>query len=154
MRLQQRDMSLKCEIRKGCTPQAPPPTQLRPGLIELQWVWKIRKLGWNRFWLGISRGKNFFFFFFEEVTCKGSFLSFLALLLTLESEYSHSNLNKFEPAELESVKSVKTQLKNKLKDYKQRLENVASLEDKRSEVRFQLRKFETKISQVKKKARR
>ena len=76
------------------------------------------------------------------------------MLLTLESEYSHSNLNTFEPTELESVKSVKTQLKNKLKDYKQRLENVASLEDKRSEVRFQLRKFETKMFQVKKKARR
>ena len=30
--------------------------------------------------------------------------------------------------------SVKNQLKNKLKDYKQRLENVASLEDRRSQV--------------------
>ena len=37
-------------------------------------------------------------------------------------------------AELESVTCTKTQLKSKLKDYKKRLENVAALEDKRSEV--------------------
>ena len=37
-------------------------------------------------------------------------------------------------AELEATISVKTQLKNKLKDYKQRLENVAAVEEKRSKV--------------------
>ena len=43
--------------------------------------------------------------------------------------------------ELESVKAVKSQLKNKLKDYKQRLENVSSLEEKRSEVKIKKKKY-------------
>ena len=45
----------------------------------------------------------------------------------------HSDLKKTQ-AELEATLQVKTQLKNKLKDYKQRLENVAAMEDKRSQV--------------------
>ena len=52
-----------------------------------------------------------------------------------ESKYreTQSDLKKCH-AELEATISVKTQLKNKLKDYKQRLENVAAVEDKRSQV--------------------
>ena len=52
-----------------------------------------------------------------------------------ESKYreTESDLKKCH-AELEATISVKTQLKNKLKDYKQRLENVAAVEDKRSQV--------------------
>ena len=44
-----------------------------------------------------------------------------------------SDLRKTQ-AELEATVQVKTQLKNKLKDYKQRLENVAAMEDRRSQV--------------------
>ena len=47
---------------------------------------------------------------------------------------SQSDLRKVQ-AELEAVVGVKNQLKSKLKDYKQRLENVAAMEDKRSQVR-------------------
>ena len=46
---------------------------------------------------------------------------------------TQSDLKKVQ-AELEATLQVKTQLKNKLKDYKQRLENVAAVEDKRSQV--------------------
>ena len=54
---------------------------------------------------------------------------------SFESKYreTQSDLKKCQ-AELEATISVKTQLKNKLKDYKQRLENVAAVEDKRSQV--------------------
>ena len=52
-----------------------------------------------------------------------------------ESKYreTQSDLRKVQ-AELEAVVGVKNQLKSKLKDYKQRLENVAAMEDKRSQV--------------------
>ena len=55
-----------------------------------------------------------------------------------ESKYreTQSDLKKCH-AELEATISVKTQLKNKLRDYKQRLENVAAVEDKRSQVSCQ-----------------
>ena len=54
---------------------------------------------------------------------------------SFESKYreTQSDLKKCQ-AELEATISVKTQLKNKLKDYKQRLENVAAVEEKRSQV--------------------
>ena len=54
---------------------------------------------------------------------------------SFESKYreTQSDLKKCH-AELEATISVKTQLKNKLKDYKQRLENVAAVEEKRSQV--------------------
>merc|ERR1712096_14286 len=50
-----------------------------------------------------------------------------------ENKYreSQSELRKYQ-SELEAVIQVKNQLKTKLKDYKQRLENVAALEEKRS----------------------
>merc|ERR1719186_307058 len=50
-----------------------------------------------------------------------------------ENKYreSQSELRKYQ-TELEAVIKVKNQLKTKLKDYKQRLENVAALEEKRS----------------------
>ena len=53
-----------------------------------------------------------------------------------ENKYreSQSELRKYQ-SELEAVIQVKNQLKTKLKDYKQRLENVAALEEKRSKVR-------------------
>lgn len=53
----------------------------------------------------------------------------------IECKYgeTQSDLRKVQ-AELEAVIGVKNQLKSKLKDYKQRLENVAAMEDKRSQV--------------------
>ena len=53
---------------------------------------------------------------------------------------SQSDLRKVQ-AELEAVVGVKNQLKSKLKDYKQRLENVAAMEDKRSQVRHRSYSF-------------
>lgn len=52
-----------------------------------------------------------------------------------ESKYREckSDLRKVQ-AELDATLNVKTQLKDKLKDYKQRLENVAAMENKRSQV--------------------
>ena len=52
-----------------------------------------------------------------------------------ESQYRScaSELKKCK-GDLEAVTNVKVQLKNKLKDYKQRLENVAKEEDKRAQV--------------------
>ena len=52
-----------------------------------------------------------------------------------ESKYreTQGDLRKCQ-AELDATVSVKTQLKTKLKDYKQRLENVAAVEEKRTQV--------------------
>ena len=54
---------------------------------------------------------------------------------SFENKYreSQSDLKKVQ-AELDATLHVKTQLKNKLRDYKQRLENVAAMEDRRSQV--------------------
>ena len=46
---------------------------------------------------------------------------------------TQSDLKKVQ-AELEATLQVKTQLKNKLKDYRQRMDNLAAVEDKRSQV--------------------
>ena len=52
-----------------------------------------------------------------------------------EIDYSSSaRENKALKSELESMSSVKEQLKSKLKDYKQRLENVAKVESDRNQV--------------------
>merc|ERR1719187_2748554 len=55
-------------------------------------------------------------------------------------------------SELDSVKSVKTQLKNKLKDYKQRLENVATTEHDRTQtiakLEAEVKGLKTNVSQA------
>jgi chaperonin cofactor prefoldin len=52
-----------------------------------------------------------------------------------EADFSSSaRENKALKSELESMSSVKEQLKTKLRDYKQRLENVAKVESDRNQV--------------------
>ena len=53
--------------------------------------------------------------------------------MIVSNRETQSDLKKVQ-AELEATLQVKTQLKNKLKDYRQRMDNLAAVEDKRSQV--------------------
>ena len=73
------------------------------------------------------------FVFIISILVSFYLVAFILILFILRWRESVSQLKKTR-SELEAVAGVKNQLKTKLKDYKQRLENVASLDQLRSKV--------------------